>query len=105
LLAGSQMPNAPVLYFQGTSLTGAGAGTTFGDGLRCAGGSVIRLGTKTNSAGASQYPAAGDPSVSNRGLVTLPGVRFYQAWYRNVATFCTPSGFNLTNGWRIDWTS
>jgi hypothetical protein len=104
VLTGSQMPNSSALYFQGTTQIGAGAGSSFGDGLRCAGGSVVRLGTKTNVGGASQYPGAGSPPVSVKGLVTAPGVRDYQCWYRNAAAFCTTSTFNLTNGLEITWT-
>jgi hypothetical protein len=100
-LDGSQMPNSSALYFQGTTQTSV----AFGDGLRCAGGSIIRLGTKSNVNGASQYPAAGDPSVSMRGLVTAPGLRTYQCWYRNAAAFCTVSTFNLTNGIAITWSA
>jgi len=74
-----------------------------GDGLRCAGGSVMRLATKTNVGGASQYPAAGDPSVSVKGMVS-PGTRNYQAWFRNAAAFCNPETFNLTNGVSVVWT-
>jgi hypothetical protein len=55
-------------------------------------------------AGASQYPEPGDPSVSVKGLVTTPGTREYQVWYRNAATFCTTSTFNLTNGLSVSWT-
>ncbi|MCY2960238.1 MAG: VCBS repeat-containing protein, partial [Planctomycetota bacterium] len=50
VLSGSNMPNSSALYFQGTGQANAGLGTVFGDGLRCAAGSVIRLGTKTNVA-------------------------------------------------------
>jgi plastocyanin len=100
VLTGSDMPNAACLYFQGT----AQANTVFGDGLRCAGGSVTRLGTKVNVAGGSQYPAAGDASVSVRGAVPAAGgTRTYQTWYRNAAAFCTPAAFNLSNGVEIAW--
>ncbi len=102
-LEGSQMPNSSALYFQGTSRQSGGAGIVFGDGLRCAGGTIIRLGTQSNVAGASEYPEPGDPSVSVRGLVTTPGTRVYQVWYRNAASFCTPSTFNLTNGLEVVW--
>src|SRR5205085_11567520 len=41
VLYGAQMPaNAPALYFQGTSEQNNGHGSVFGDGLRCAGGSI-----------------------------------------------------------------
>ncbi len=104
VLTGTQMPNSSALYFQGTTQQSGGAGVTFGDGKRCAGGSIVRLGTKANMGGASQYPAVGDLSVSQRGLVTTPGSRTYQVWYRNAASFCTVSTFNLSNGLEVTWT-
>jgi hypothetical protein len=61
------------------------------------------LGTKVNACGASQYPSALDPRISVKGAVTTPGVRHYQAWYRNAAVFCTTSTFNLTNGLSVAW--
>ena len=103
VLAGSGMPSSSALYFQGTAQAGAGLGTVFGDGLRCAAGSVIRLGTTNNVAGVSAYPFPAAPSVSVKGLVTAPGTRTYQVWYRNAAAFCTASTFNLTNGVQISW--
>ena len=99
VLNASGMPNSNALYFQGTTQIAA----AFGDGLRCAGGSIVRLGTKTNVLGASSYPVAGDLSVSVRGAVTTPGVRNYQVWYRNAAVFCSVSTFNLTNGYSVTW--
>jgi hypothetical protein len=99
VLHGSGMPNSSCLYFQGTTQISS----AFGDGLRCAGGTVIRLATKTNVGGSSQYPGAGNPPVSVKGAVTAPGTRAYQTWYRNAAAFCTPSTFNLTNGLSVTW--
>ncbi|MBL8862215.1 MAG: CHRD domain-containing protein [Planctomycetes bacterium] len=103
LLSGTNMPNSSALYFQGTTQLAGGAGVVFGDGLRCAGGAIIRLGTKSNVAGASQFPAGGDPTVSVRGLVGAPGLRTYQVWYRNAAAFCSVDTFNLTNGVAVTW--
>lgn len=99
VLAGSGMPNSSALYFQGSAVIA----TFFGDGLRCAGGSVVRLGTKTNTSGLSQYPALGDSPVSVRGACPVASTRHYQVWYRNSASFCTPSTFNLTNGVTVTW--
>jgi hypothetical protein len=104
-LVGTGMPSSSALYFQGTTQIGGGAGATFGDGLRCAGGSVVRLHTETNVGGASQYPQPGDPSISVKGMVTAPGSRTYQVWYRNAAAFCTPSTFNLSNGLLVVWSA
>lgn len=101
-LAGSGMTNSFALYFQGATASGAGAGVVFGDGLRCAGGSVVRLAIVMNVLGASTLPLAGD-QMSELGQVTAPGRRVYQAWYRDAATYCTSAGWNLTNGLLVDW--
>ncbi|MEY2747462.1 MAG: hypothetical protein RL112_2504 [Planctomycetota bacterium] len=103
VLHGSGMPNSAALYFQGTTTIASGAGTPFGDGLRCAGGSVLRLGTRVNRSGASSYPAVGELAVSRRGAVLAPGLRHYQVWYRNAAAYCTPSTYNLSNGLSVPW--
>ncbi len=100
VLLGTGMPSSSALYFQGTTQISS----PFGDGLRCAGGTITRLGTKTNDgSGASQYPVPGDLSVSVRGGCVAGDIRTYQCWYRNAAAFCTPSTFNLTNGLSVTW--
>ena len=104
VLAGSSMPSSSALYFQGTGQQTGGLGSVFGDGLRCASGTIVRLGTKTNVAGTSQYPVGADLPVATKGGVTIPGTRNYQIWYRNAAAFCTSSTFNLTNGVQLTWT-
>jgi hypothetical protein len=101
ILQGTDMPDGACMYFQGTGQ----ASFAFGDGLRCVVGNIIRLETTTNSAGMSQYPAGGAPSVSVRGAVPpAGGTRNYQTWYRNAASFCTPFAHNSTNGVEIVWT-
>jgi hypothetical protein len=102
-LTGTLMPNSSALYFQGTTQQSGGLGTVFGDGLRCAGGSVIRLGTKTNVSGTSSYPTGADVHIGLKGMNSAGAVRTYQCWYRNAASFCTPSTFNLTNGLQTTW--
>jgi hypothetical protein len=107
VLRADHLPASSVLFFQGTTQQGGGNGAPFGDGLRCAGGGVIRLrsyaATGTPGSASSTYPQGADPSVSQRGGVTVPGTRTYQAWYRNSAAFCTASPFNLSNGVEIAW--
>lgn len=85
---------------------------TYGDGLRCTGGTLRRLYTKTASGGEAFAPGPGDPSISDRsaGLgVPIPpvGRRYYQVWYRDGNPgFCGPptgDSFNVTNAVRIDW--
>ncbi len=106
VLFGSNMSSVGgVLYFQGDAQQAGGAGIVFGDGLLCLGGQIVRLGVKINSGGASQFPEAGDPSVSIQGLVTTPGsVRHYQGWFRDSAPFCTSATYNLTNAVTATWT-
>ncbi len=104
VLSGTGLPNAACLFFQGTSVSNGSLGSAFGDGLRCATGTIARLGTKTASGNAAAYPQAGDQDVSVRGAVPASGaVRYYQLWYRNAAAFCTASTFNLSNGLRVTW--
>jgi hypothetical protein len=103
VLHGSGMTNSTALYFQGTTQENGGAGAVFGDGKRCAGGSIVRLGLKTNVAGTSQFPAHGDPPIHVAGSIGSSGVRTYQAWYRNPAAFCTPDTFNFSNGVEVSW--
>jgi hypothetical protein len=102
-LTATGMPStASALYFQGTGQSANG--TPFGDGLRCATGAIIRLATKTSVGGSSHFPAVGDPTLHVKGAIPAAGGwRYYQAWYRNVAVFCTASTFNLTNGVALLW--
>lgn len=98
------MPNSTVLYFQGKNAQNNGMEIPFGDGLMCAGGQILRLGSKINAAGASHYPQQGDQPLSVRGMVAPGMVVNYQCWYRNAASFCTPQTFNLTNAVQVQWT-
>lgn len=106
-LVARDMPNAAALYFQGTQRvrSAIGAGSPLGDGLRCAGGTIVRLGVKANAGNGSRYPGAGDLAISVRGLVPAIGARrVYQVWYRNAAPgFCTTATSNLTNAVAVDW--
>ncbi|MCH2104379.1 MAG: hypothetical protein MK297_10255 [Planctomycetes bacterium] len=93
-------PGQPGLYFQGNNRVAGGAGIHFGDGLRCAGGGVIRLQVRVASdSGESETTA----SISSLGGVQAGDVRRYQLWYRNPNTTLCGSGFNLSNGYEITW--
>ena len=104
VLGGSGMPaTVACIYLQGDAL----ADTTFGDGVRCAGGTLLRLRTKINVGGASSFPDSVETiTLSQRGGVA-PGAgvrRYYQAYYRNAAAaFCPPETYNVSNGVYIDW--
>ncbi|MCB9914794.1 MAG: hypothetical protein H6828_06540 [Planctomycetes bacterium] len=82
-LHGAQLqPGQPGLYFQGLNAVNGGLGNVFGDGLRCAGGGVVRLQvTAASASGASQTSV----SVASTGGVVAGDVRRYQLWYRNPA--------------------
>lgn len=104
VLTGSGVSNSFVTFFQGTQAVQGGFGAVFGDGLRCAGGTTVRLAAKLASANTATYPGALDASISVRGAVPATGAtRFYQCWYRNAAAFCTASTFNLSNAVSIAW--
>ncbi len=101
VLQASQLePSQPGLYFQAQNDVNGGLGVAFGDGLRCAGGSVVRIQIRTAS-------AAGDSStaldVGAAGGVAPGDVRRYQVWYRNPNSSACGSSFNLTHGLAIVW--
>ncbi len=103
-LVATGMLNGSALYFQGTTQVNGGLGVVFGDGLRCAGGTISRLSAGVmNVGGASQYPSPGDPLISVTGSDSAGSVRTYQCWYRNAGAFCAPATFNLTNGLQTTW--
>lgn len=78
--------------------------TPFGDGLGCIGANMIRIATKTASAGAAQYPGFGDLPLHNKGGLVYDGGTFgYQVWYRNSASYCTSAAFNISNGVLVNW--
>lgn len=112
LLAGSGMfSGSACVFLQGNAVTAGG--TTFGAGIRCAGGSLKRLYVKPVSGGAASAPTGADPSVSARsaalGDVITSGLRWYQIHYRDPGLL-NPGGtcpaiatFNVTAGQSIDW--
>jgi hypothetical protein len=101
----SGLPGATtVQFFQGTLEQANGYGHFFGDGIRCVTGTVRRLPPVTSVSGVASYPLVGQPRISQIGAIPPQGgIRYYQAWYRNAAAFCTSSTFNLSNGLEIAW--
>jgi hypothetical protein len=93
-------PTTQGLLFQGPQPAPA---SPFGDGLRCVGGPIVRLGVKTACTGQIAWPEPGDVPLSVAGAIVPPFVAVYQVWYRNSAVFCTPATFNLTNTVRVAW--
>lgn len=103
LHSSSTLPSATCIFLQGTNSISP---TPFGDGLRCAGGQLTRLGVKAASSGSASYPGAGDLPVSVRGSVPPSGATYaYQVYYRDPANFCGGLTYNITNGLLVSWGS
>jgi hypothetical protein len=84
----------------------------FGDGVRCAGGHLVRLASKHASGGYTFYPDQGDPGIRQRaaqlGDTIPPGaMRFYQVYYRDPSlSFCpAPQGnsWNISDAVALQW--
>ena len=78
----------------------AGAGIQFADGLRCAGGGVIRL--QVRFADASGWSAT-TAAVALKGGVSAGDTKRYQLWYRDPQSTICGTGFNLSNGYEVVW--
>ena len=107
--ASGELPTALSIFLQGTQSI---APASFGDGLRCTGGTLRRLYAHNASSGSVAAPLPGDLSVSARSSTLgdpLQGgtTRFYQTYYRDASSsFCpAPQGntWNVSSGVRVDW--
>jgi Tol biopolymer transport system component len=93
--------------------TGAPGGLAYGQGVRCAAGTLKRLFTKTAAGGSITAPdfGAGDPSVSARSAamgdpIPVAGSRWYLVYYRDpIVLGACPSSltFNATQTGQIAW--
>ncbi len=110
LTASQMLPTSFSIFLQGSASVPSGA--VFGDGVRCAGGSLLRLSTKSAVQGITQFPDATDLSITARSAalgapIPSGAVRIYQTYYRDPsASFCpapTGSTFNITNAVSIQW--
>ena len=94
--AGARMlPGQPALLFAGLNAVNGGLGSVFGDGLRCAGGGVARLGVRIPDAGGA---ASWGPGLASQLGVVAGDVRRFQTWYRDPQASPCGSGFNLSHG-------
>ncbi len=110
LHAAQMLPSATCIFLQGDAALASGV--VFGDGVRCVGGQLLRIGVKSAVAGVAGYPAAGDLPISARAAalgtpIVTGSARWYQTYYRDpVAAFCPdPPGktWNVTNGVIVNW--
>ena len=109
LLSGST-----AIFLQGDAVVPGGTGASFGAGVRCVAGQMLRLYVRTISGGSASAPGAGDRSISNRsadlGASIPPGsTRNYQVYYRdpgqtNPGPPCPANAtFNISRGLQAIW--
>ena len=98
-MSAKHLPQGPGLYFQGENTVNGGQGAFFGDGLRCAGGGVVRLEVQFSSGGTSSTTV----SIATEGGVAAGQTKRYQLWYRDPVSSPCGSSFNLSNGYEVTW--
>lgn len=100
VLVGSQLPpGVPSLFFAGDVPLNGDQGVVFGDGLRCVGGTIVRLEISIASGtgeASSSVPIAGTLGVG------LGSVTYFQMWYRDPTGPCA-SLFNVSNAFEVHW--
>lgn len=102
VLHSSAMPTTTCVFLQGDAhLMPA---VPFGDGLNCLGGLRIRLGSVGAPAGQADFPEMPQSLSIRGGIPAQGGTRWYQVWYRDSISWCTPAAFNLTNAVEVAWT-
>jgi len=107
LSASGERPTALNVFFQGNANNLAGI--AYGDGVRCGGGTLVRLYSKNAVGGAASAPQGAELSITAqsaaKGDPIAPGsTRYYFNAYRDpVIGFCPPNTFNATNGVQITW--
>jgi hypothetical protein len=110
LSVNGELATVLTIFLQGDAIQVGGA--TFGDGIRCVGGNLKRIGVKNAVGGVANYPEVGDPSISTQsatlGDPIAPGsTRYYQTYYRdpNLGFCAAPTGdaWNSSSGQIINW--
>jgi hypothetical protein len=99
-LCASQMLGSNCIFIQGSNVPVGPFG--FGDGLRCIGGTLRRLGLVPVNGGNACMGTAGTVPIHTLGSVT-PGTYGYQVYYRDPQSFCTSLTYNITNGIQVTW--
>jgi hypothetical protein len=110
LTCAGERPTALSIFLQGN--VRLSSALHFGDGLRCAAGSLKRIAVESAVGGVVSYPGSGDPSISAQSAtlgdpLSLGDIRIYQVYYRDpTATFCpspTGSTFNASQAVQLVW--
>ena len=96
---GAQLrPSQAALLFVGDNAVAGGNGVVFGDGLRCAGGNIRRLGVRVPNA---QGAAVWGPNLGAQGGWNAGDVKRLQIWYRDPVVSPCGTGFNMSNGLEV----
>ena len=99
-LAADLLPGQTAILFEGKAVLASGSGISFGDGLRCAGGQLRRMGYRTPDAGGGASWPPGTTGLGN----WMPGdTRHFQVWYSDPQGSPCSSGFNTTNALEISF--
>jgi len=95
-------PHLGGLYFQAdNALVPA---LTWGDGLRCAGGQLRRLGVRfADPDGSSDTSGLPLPISVKAANVAAGDTKYYQCWYRNPTGSPCATDFNTSNGYAVTW--
>ncbi|MBK7641947.1 MAG: hypothetical protein IPJ19_02680 [Planctomycetes bacterium] len=104
-----EKPTATSIVSQGNALLANGV--SFGQGVRCAGGTLKRLYTKTAVAGSITAPTGGDPSIHNRSAtlgdpLAAGSTRYYYVYYRDPSVLGSCASnltFNSTDTVQVIW--
>ena len=92
-------PNKPGLLFSGTTLISP---LPFGDGLRCAGGTIKRLtGVLVSD---SFGTMVGGPGLATANSILPGSTRHIQCWYRDAVHLPCSSKFNTSNVFSVTFT-
>ena len=84
-----------ILLFAGDARINGGLGLPLGDGLRCVGGNVQRLGVRFGTP--YRGIALWGPGLAAQLGVVAGDTRYFHAWYRDPIGSPCGSGFNTTN--------
>jgi hypothetical protein len=109
LTSSNMLPHPLSIFLQGTA--DALGGIVFGDGVRCATGTLKRLYTRTAVDGTAMAPITGELSISARSAalgdpIVAGQFRSYQVYYRDPQLgFCPAPGdsWNISSAVRIAW--
>ena len=94
------LPNQPGLLFVGNNAVNNGNGNAFGDGLRCAGQGVIRIGVRVPNPNGE---ATWGPNMGGTGGWQPGDQRFFQIWYRDPSGSPCGEQFNLSHGFEVNF--